>query len=107
MRAIEYGLIAALITVATIGLLTAMGGTYDGIFQAVVNFLGEADMYPRLKIMQGKLAALQADFDGLIRHVEELTGELADARSRNMDLSSRNADLVEVCEDLRHRMEAN
>ncbi len=37
--AIEYGLIAALVSVAAIGALTAMGGSLNTMFQAVSNAL--------------------------------------------------------------------
>lgn len=37
---IEYGLVAALVTVAAIGGLAAMGGSLDTIFQAVATFIG-------------------------------------------------------------------
>ncbi len=40
--AIEYGLIAALVSVAAIGALTAMGGSLDGIFDFVSGILGDA-----------------------------------------------------------------
>jgi len=40
MKVIEYALLAAVVTVIAIALLTAMGETYDSIFQAVANFLG-------------------------------------------------------------------
>lgn len=36
-----------------------------------------------------------------------LVQELADARSRIMSLSSANSDLMDVCDDLRHRIETN
>ncbi len=37
--AIEYGLIAALVSVAAIGALTAMGGSLDTMFQTVSDAL--------------------------------------------------------------------
>ena len=40
--AIEYGLIAALVSVAAIGALSALGGSLTGIFQAVSNTLSGA-----------------------------------------------------------------
>ncbi len=40
--AIEYGLIAALMSVAAIGALTAMGGSLNTMFQAVSNALTTA-----------------------------------------------------------------
>ena len=40
--AIEYGLIAALVSVAAIGALTAMGGSLDTMFQAVSTALDTA-----------------------------------------------------------------
>ncbi len=40
--AIEYGLIAALVSVAAIGALTAMGGSLNAMFQAVSNSLTTA-----------------------------------------------------------------
>ncbi|MBC8159448.1 MAG: Flp family type IVb pilin [Alphaproteobacteria bacterium] len=40
--AIEYGLIAALVSVAAIGALTAMGGSLDTMFQAVSGHLDGA-----------------------------------------------------------------
>ncbi len=40
--AIEYGLIAALVSVAAIGALTAMGGSLNAMFQAVSNALTAA-----------------------------------------------------------------
>jgi len=39
---IEYGLIAALVSVAAIGALTAMGGSLDTVFQSVSNVLTTA-----------------------------------------------------------------
>ena len=40
--AIEYGLIAALIAVAAIGALTAVGGSLDDTFQGVSDELNDA-----------------------------------------------------------------
>ncbi len=40
--AIEYGLIAALVSVAAIGALTAMGGSLNTMFQAVSNAITAA-----------------------------------------------------------------
>ena len=40
--AIEYGLIAALVSVAAISALTALGTSLDGIFTTVSNKLNEA-----------------------------------------------------------------
>ena len=40
--AIEYGLIAALVSVAAIGALTAMGGSLDTMFQRVSTILSGA-----------------------------------------------------------------
>ncbi|HAD88255.1 MAG: Flp family type IVb pilin [Rhodospirillaceae bacterium] len=40
--AIEYGLIAALVSVAAIGALTAMGGSLDSMFTAVSGELDTA-----------------------------------------------------------------
>lgn len=40
--AIEYGLIAALVSVAAIGALTAMGGSLDSMFSAVSGELDTA-----------------------------------------------------------------
>ncbi len=40
--AIEYGLIAALVSVAAIGALTAMGNSLETMFQAVSNALTTA-----------------------------------------------------------------
>jgi pilus assembly protein Flp/PilA len=40
--AIEYGLIAALVSVAAIVALTAMGSSLDSIFGSVSNILGTA-----------------------------------------------------------------
>ncbi len=40
--AIEYGLIAALVSVAAIGALTAMGGSLNTMFQTVSNALTAA-----------------------------------------------------------------
>ncbi len=40
--AIEYGLIAALVSVAAIGALTAMGGSLNAMFQTVSNALTAA-----------------------------------------------------------------
>jgi pilus assembly protein Flp/PilA len=40
--AIEYGLIAALVSVAAIGALTAMGGSLDAMFTAVSGELDTA-----------------------------------------------------------------
>ncbi len=40
--AIEYGLIAALVSVAAIGALTAMGGSLNQIFTSVSGTLGSA-----------------------------------------------------------------
>ncbi len=40
--AIEYGLIAALVSVAAIGALTAMGGSLNEMFQEVAHILGHA-----------------------------------------------------------------
>ena len=40
--AIEYGLIAALVSVAAIGALTAMGGSLNTMFQAVSDSLTTA-----------------------------------------------------------------
>jgi pilus assembly protein Flp/PilA len=40
--AIEYGLIAALVSVAAIGALTAMGGSLKGMFEAVSAALATA-----------------------------------------------------------------
>ncbi len=40
--AIEYGLIAALVSVAAIGALTAMGGSLSTMYQAVSNALTTA-----------------------------------------------------------------
>jgi len=40
--AIEYGLIAALVSVAAIGALTAMGGSLDAMFTAVSTALDTA-----------------------------------------------------------------
>ncbi len=40
--AIEYGLIAALVSVAAIGALTAMGGSLNTMFQEVAHILGHA-----------------------------------------------------------------
>ena len=40
--AIEYGLIAALVSVAAIGALTAMGGSLNTMFQAVSTALTNA-----------------------------------------------------------------
>ncbi len=40
--AIEYGLIAALVSVAAIGAMTAMGGSLNTMFQAVSNALTAA-----------------------------------------------------------------
>ncbi len=40
--AIEYGLIAALVSVAAIGALTAMGGSLNTMFQTVSNSLTAA-----------------------------------------------------------------
>ncbi len=40
--AIEYGLIAALVSVAAIGALTAMGNSLETMFQAVSNSLTTA-----------------------------------------------------------------
>ncbi len=40
--AIEYGLIAALVSVAAIGALTAMGGSLNTMFQTVSNSLTTA-----------------------------------------------------------------
>ncbi len=40
--AIEYGLIAALVSVAAIGALTAMGGSLNTMFQSVSNALTTA-----------------------------------------------------------------
>ncbi len=40
--AIEYGLIAALVSVAAIGALTAMGGSLNAMFQTVSNELLKA-----------------------------------------------------------------
>ena len=48
--------------------------------------------------LEKKNAALQAEN-------ANLTQELADAQSRNMDLSSQNAQLMGVCEALRNRVE--
>ena len=39
---IEYGLIAALVSVAAIGTLTAMGGSLNTMFQSVSNVLTTA-----------------------------------------------------------------
>ncbi len=39
---IEYGLIAALVSVAAIGALTAMGGSLNTMFQSVSNVLTTA-----------------------------------------------------------------
>jgi pilus assembly protein Flp/PilA len=40
--AIEYGLIAALVSVAAIGALTAMGNSLQTMFGGVANILGNA-----------------------------------------------------------------
>ena len=40
--AIEYGLIAALVSVAAIGALTAMGGSLNTMFQSVSNAITAA-----------------------------------------------------------------
>ncbi len=40
--AIEYGLIAALVSVAAIGALTAMGGSLNTMFQVVSNAMNAA-----------------------------------------------------------------
>ncbi len=40
--AIEYGLIAALVSIAAIGALTAMGGSLNTMFQSVSNTLTTA-----------------------------------------------------------------
>ena len=40
--AIEYGLLAALVSVAAIGALTAMGGSLNSMFQAVSDALTTA-----------------------------------------------------------------
>ncbi len=40
--AIEYGLIAALVSVAAIGALTAMGGSLNTMFQTVCNAMNAA-----------------------------------------------------------------
>ncbi len=40
--AIEYGLIAALVSVAAIGALTSLGGSLEEIFTVVSNELGDA-----------------------------------------------------------------
>ena len=40
--AIEYGLIAALVSVAAIGALTALGGSLQAIFDSVASTLGTA-----------------------------------------------------------------
>ena len=40
--AIEYGLIAALVSVAAIGALTAMGSSLNNMFTTVSNKLGDA-----------------------------------------------------------------
>ncbi len=40
--AIEYGLIAALVSVAAIGALTAMGGSLNTMYQAVSNAITAA-----------------------------------------------------------------
>ena len=40
--AIEYGLIAALVSVAAIGALTALGGSLQAIFDSVASTLGLA-----------------------------------------------------------------
>jgi pilus assembly protein Flp/PilA len=40
--AIEYGLIAALVSVAAIGALTAMGNSLQSLFGGVANVLGNA-----------------------------------------------------------------
>ncbi len=40
--AIEYGLIAALVSIAAIGALTAMGGSLNTMFQEVDHILGHA-----------------------------------------------------------------
>lgn len=42
VTAIEYGLIAALIAVAIIGILTAVGGSLTNVFSTVNNKLGAA-----------------------------------------------------------------
>ncbi len=42
VTAIEYGLIAALVSVAAIGALTAMGGSLNTMFQTVSNALTAA-----------------------------------------------------------------
>jgi pilus assembly protein Flp/PilA len=42
VTAIEYGLIAALIAVAIIGILTAVGGSLNNVFSAVNTQLGNA-----------------------------------------------------------------
>lgn len=42
VTAIEYGLIAALIAVAIIGILTAVGGSLTNVFGSVNNGLGKA-----------------------------------------------------------------
>lgn len=39
---IEYGLIAALVTVAAIGALTAMGGSLDTVYQLIATVFGGA-----------------------------------------------------------------
>jgi len=41
--AIEYGLIAALVSVAAIGALTTLGDSLQGIFTSVSNSLGTAE----------------------------------------------------------------
>ena len=44
--AIEYGLIAALVSVAAVGALTAMGGSLTGIFTFVSSELDKAVTVP-------------------------------------------------------------
>lgn len=44
--AIEYGLIAALVSVAAITALTSLGGSLDGIFSRVATILGDAATPP-------------------------------------------------------------
>ena len=55
--AIEYGLIAALVSVAAIGALTAMGGSLNTMFQAVSDSLTTAVGYsvPRTSLLRSSL----------------------------------------------------
>lgn len=40
MRVFEYVVLYALVSVAAIGVLTAMGGTFDNVFRAIAGLMG-------------------------------------------------------------------